>query len=799
MGKLHRVVKVDNYLSLGTEETKMPAKKARSTKRAESRARYFIRQKAQKRGWNVDHPANGGDFLEENEIVDYFPKIGLGLDRPDFLIVLNDEPIAVIEAKNKAGKLNEAIHEACDYADQINDHNEYQVHVAIGAAGEEHSGFEVAVYFSTGKRKWQPLKSHNEVLTAIPSPSEIRLALDAMDNTTTVTIPEQNEFIDAAIELSLVLRNAKVEAPLRPKVIGALVAAMYQGRIDTDSGNPLSSVNTLLKKAIGEAEDLQPRNKKQLIDALELSGSDFNRLGSSIGRIMTILNRLNVKAVLRTDTDFLGMFYEAFLRYGYDNKSLGIVFTPRHITRYCVCLTGIESNHKVIDIASGTGGFLVAAYDTMIRKAQSEAQRKSIRHSLAGFDTNPTIWALASLNMFFRGDGKSNIENASCFEKGKRVQTKMKFDRAYLNPPFSQELEPERMFIDAAMDTLTPTGLVAAVVFAGVFADGEHQTWRQQFLTKHKLLAVISLPEDLFYPIAAAPTSIIVAQAHVPHGDSNVFMARVWNDGYEKLKNRRISCKGEQLTEVLNSFNAFRIGKSISSPLAVLVRGSDLTNGAEWSPQQWLPQPAASPSNIDLEQHEVVQSMFRTVVQFPELAKNTLTKFGYAWREKPALPYGVTKPLSYFFEIVNGKSSGEKNYPEGDVAYVSSGELFNSIVRLVEPMSKDEIFEDGAITVTAFAQAHLQPWPFVARGNGGSSVRVLIPRYNMSVREMIWFATQINLQRWRFSYARQAIKDRIGNICFKVSSPKESLPDIASPLATKLQMFIQSLNEQSTL
>ena len=38
-----------------------------------------------------------------------------------------------------------------------------------------------------------------------------------------------------------------------------------------------------------------------------------------------------------------------------------------------------------------------------------------IRESLYGFDTNPTVWALAALNMFFRGDGKSHIENASCF------------------------------------------------------------------------------------------------------------------------------------------------------------------------------------------------------------------------------------------------------------------------------------------------------------------------------------------------------------------------------------------------
>lgn len=786
-------------VAVGVKSSNAPTKKrGNTTKRAESRARYFIREKAHKRGWNVAHPATGGSFLEENEIVAYFSDIGLGSDRPDFLIALQGMPVAVIEAKNEAGKLDVAIKEACDYADQINTHGRYSAHVAIGAAGEEDTGFDVAVYFRTTAGKWEPLKSCGAELTAIPSRAEIELALQANDGTTSVTIPDQSEFIDAAIELSIVLRQAKVEAPLRPKVIGALVSAMYEGKVVVDPKKSLASVNELLRKAINEANDLQQKKKKQLIDALELSGADFNRLAPFIGRIVTILNRLNVKAVLQTDTDFLGMFYEAFLRYGYDNNALGIVFTPRHITRYCVRLAGIEPTHKVIDIASGTGGFLVAAFDAMNRLSISAAQREIIRESLAGFDTNPTIWALASLNMFFRGDGKSHIENASCFEKNNKKSVNKQFDRAYLNPPFSQEGEPESMFIDTAMEALIPGGLLAAVVLAGVFADEEHQEWRKRFLKRHRLLGVISLPEDLFYP-AAAPTSIIIAQAHVSHDESDVFMARIWNDGYGKLKGRRVPCTGEQLTEVGNCFDRFQAKTQFSSPLAVSIHGAQLADGQEWSPQQWLPQPAASQSVEDLAQSEVVHSIFRAVVQFPDLAAKTLSKFGAAWHGKPSLPLGATKPLSYFFDIGNGKSSGEKNFPEGDVAYVSSGDTLNSIVRLVEPTDVGHVFEHGAITMTAFGQACVQPWPFIARGNGGSSVRVLTPRFKMSIKELVWFAAQINLQRWRFFYLRQAIKGRLGSEYFQVNSPSAHLPDGTDSLATKLQAFKMSLEQQSTL
>ena len=80
-------------------------------KRAESRSRYYIREQAKKRGWKVGHPTKGGEFLEEQEIIDHFPDIGLKLARPDFLLVLNGLPSVVIEAKNKA----EATEKAKEY------------------------------------------------------------------------------------------------------------------------------------------------------------------------------------------------------------------------------------------------------------------------------------------------------------------------------------------------------------------------------------------------------------------------------------------------------------------------------------------------------------------------------------------------------------------------------------------------------------------------------------------------------------------------------------------------------------
>ncbi len=756
-----------------------------SKKRSESRSRYYIREQAQKRGWNMQHPSRSGDCLEEQEIVAHFPDIGIGLERPDFVFSINGMPTIVIEAKNRADKIDQAISEAISYAETINKNSIYNINIAVGAAGEENHGFVVEVRYLK-EAEWKPLLSNGYEITTIPSKREAETALLANDATTNVEVPSVIEFIDAAIDLSKILRKAKVEAPLRPKVIGALTLALYQGNIEKTAQRALDSTNELLEAAINESVDLSQEKKLRLAESLKLLGADYERLSPFIAKIVHLLRGLNIRAVLQTDTDFLGLFYEAFLRYGYDNNALGIVFTPRHITRFCAALIEAKPTDKVIDIACGTGGFLVAAFDMMMANAHGPKAIQKVKRSLYGFDTNPTIWALATLNMFFRGDGKSHIENQSCFEKSAKDNIEDSFTKAFLNPPFSQEGEPERDFIDQSMIALEPEGLLAVVVKAGIFADNNNKAWRKEFSRNHTILGMISLPEDLFYP-TAAPTSILIAKAHIPHPfNKKVFMARIWNDGFEKLKGKRVEITGSQLPDTIKLFKLFMSNKAVSGENATTIDSANILDGQEWSPQQWLLQPIESKDKLKKYEDNVRLSLYRAVTALPDLSDCVLSDFTKSWQHKGAFEFGKTASIKDFFDVKNGKSTGEKNYHEGDIPYISSGDLSNSIIRLVNPESS-ELFDKGGISVTAFGQAYVQPWPFMARGNGGSSVRVLIPKYNMSFNELVWFASQINAQRWRFFYGRMSIKSRLARL--EISSPPARIADTGKTIHEKIKEF----------
>ena len=772
----------------------------KTSKRTEARNRYLLRTIAKQRGWNVSHIAKGGNFLEEQEIEDAFPDIGLKGTKPDFLVCAKGVPLIVVECKNEYGKIDTAISQARDYANQINSSdNPYQVNIIVGSAGEEDHGYIFRTEyllggFRPGENIWVPLEANGYAISSFPSYAECESALLTTNGTAQLSIPKSEDFITAAITISSVLRSAKIEPQLRPKVLGALITALYWGDIDLTEGNELDSINTLVSEAITTTDHFSEEKKGQLITALKLSQADYKMLAPKIGHLVALLNNLNIRSVLQTDTDFLGMLYEAFIRYGYDNNALGIVFTPRHITKYCAELVDVQAGERVLDLACGSGGFLVAAFDRMMRTGKkNNVPTDIIRESLYGFDTNPTVWSLAALNMFFRGDGKSHIENESCFEEGSRKLVRGRFNKVMLNPPFSQADEPERDFISAGIDALEPQGLLAVVVKSGIFADKDNAPWRAEILKNNTLIGMISLPGDLFYP-TAIDTTIMVLKAHCPHRPSDsVFMAKVWNDGYEKLKGKRVECAGNQLPEVLSCFNAFRMRKAFESDIATVVDGGLLLKqGAEFSPEQYLAQPSFLSVELSVIRSEVEREMLSTCITYSDLASEVIDSFPSKWNNLPSLPYGQAFAVEELFYVDGGKSQGEKNYQDGACPYISSGDPNNSIVRLVQGVD-EEIYSDGGLTVTCFGCARVQPWPFMARGNGGSAVRVLAPKYKMTLNELIWFASQINSQRWRFFYGRMSIKSRLSRLVVK--TPDAEIPDSTVPIAEKVSMLKESFEK----
>lgn len=759
-------------------------------KRAESRTRYYFRDEGERVGWDVHHPTSGGALLEEQEIVDYFPdlKFALKHERPDFVCLLDGKLRVVVECKNDWTELEKATKEAQDYADTISQIRGYDAPIAVGIAGTPDRRVQVRVRYRY-KKKWVDLQSHGYPLTQIPSPVEADTALTSNNGTTDVQLPGEREFFSAAINISRLLRLAKIEEALRPKVIGAVILALYHGEFSLEPGTVIENINTNVKAAIRSFTDV-PRDRRDfLADTLTLS-TEADRLRSTISDIVHQLERLNVRSIMRSGVDFLGQFYETFLRYGQDTKKLGIVFTPRHITRFCAELVDVRLGQTVYDPACGTGGFLVAAFDRMMRQANTPAAQKTAKEALRGCDTNSTVWALAVLNMFFRGDGKSHIIYGSCFDQGKQTGT---HNFALLNPPFNQEGEPETDFIDHALKSVIPGGRVAVVVKTSVMVDSDLRVWRKALVNENHVEAVISLPVELFYP-TGSPTVILLVKAHAPDRRRGTFLARIENDGFQISKKRRIPRTGSQLPKTLDLFHEYERRGTIEviPGHAMVIDRDSIMNGEEICAERWLPSPTFLPTAYEVARKEALKQLSLSIANHPDVTDELIEDY-----ERQLMTVTSTgerpvrrAPLADWFAIANGRSDGHKNYPPGPIPYVSSGEFYNGIAEFVEA-PEDEVYSEPRVSVSCFGPASVQPWCFCARGNGGSAVRVLTPRFALTVPELLWFVGQINSQRWRFHFGRMALPERLGRL--EVDPPPEGLMPLA-PFKEKLLTFREDLD-----
>jgi len=239
--------------------------------------------------------------------------------------------------------------------------------------------------------------------------------------------------------------------------------------------------------------------------------------------------------------DVLGRFYVEFIRYAQSQQKQGLVLTPAHITELFCDLADLRLNDIIYDPCCGTGGFLVAAMQRLFNKAGNNMEkRRHIRQKqICGVEMRPSMYAYACSNMRFRGDGKSNIYNGDCFLHTTLIKNNHKPTVAFLNPPYDVGCDGQMKFIEHALDVLDPKaeGRVVAIVqmSCAIKNDKDLKAVKKRILAKHHLKAVLSMPDDLFYPVGVV-TCIMVFEANKPNAGRKTWFGYFKDDGFEKRK-----------------------------------------------------------------------------------------------------------------------------------------------------------------------------------------------------------------------------------------------------------------------
>ncbi len=281
--------------------------------------------------------------------------------------------------------------------------------------------------------------------------------------------------------------------------------------------------------------------------------------------------------------DFKGDMYEYLLSKLSMSGTNGQFRTPRHIIDLMTALVNPQPGQRLCDPACGTAGFLISAFNHILRQYTKPADFKRglmdgallkpaqwkflEEQAFTGFDNDANMVKIAILNLYLHQLEKAQVSmmNPLTTGFGGAYPGKM-FDVILANPPFSGKVQDESiladlnyklntratelLFLKWFIDHLTPNGRAGVIVPNGVLFGSTNAatSLRQLLLTECDLQAVISLPSGVFKPYAGVATAALVFQKGNP--TQSVWFYDINADGFS-LDDKRAPIEANDFPDVL--------------------------------------------------------------------------------------------------------------------------------------------------------------------------------------------------------------------------------------------------------
>lgn len=300
-----------------------------------------------------------------------------------------------------------------------------------------------------------------------------------------------------------------------------------------------------------------------------------------------IIDGMHIKEQNR---DTKGDIYEYLLSELKTAGKNGQFRTPRHIIKMMVELVNPQIGQAVCDPACGTAGFLVSAYEHILKnntssdliktdeqgnesnfKADrlSDKQWKILRNStLWGFDIDQVMTRISLMNLMMHGITNPNIKHINTLST--RYDEANHYDIVLANPPFKGSIEAseisgeltintkktEILFLELMYNILSSGGKCAVIVPDGVLFDNSkaHKKIRAKLLEECRLDAVISMPSGVFKPYAGVSTGVLVFTKGEP--TKKVWFYDMTSDGYS-LDDKRTFIDGKgDITDIIEKFKS---------------------------------------------------------------------------------------------------------------------------------------------------------------------------------------------------------------------------------------------------
>lgn len=276
------------------------------------------------------------------------------------------------------------------------------------------------------------------------------------------------------------------------------------------------------------------------------SGTERKDVISTVFRGVT--NRMNNGYLLRDvvnkideihftnneEINTLSHLYESILKEMRDaSGDAGEFYTPRPVVKFMVEMLDPKIGESVLDPASGTGGFLVEAFDYLKKQAQTVEQREVLqKQSIYGGEAKSLPFLLCQMNLLLHGLEYPNIDSGNSLRFPlKDIGDSERVDIILTNPPFGgeeergilnnfpsdkQTAETALLFLQLIMRKLKRKkpkqngGRASVVVPDGILAgDGVSSRIKKELLENFNLHTIIRLQEGIFAPYTDIPCNLL--------------------------------------------------------------------------------------------------------------------------------------------------------------------------------------------------------------------------------------------------------------------------------------------------
>ncbi|PAW74302.1 MAG: DNA methyltransferase [Opitutia bacterium Tous-C4FEB] len=261
------------------------------------------------------------------------------------------------------------------------------------------------------------------------------------------------------------------------------------------------------------------------------SVNNYIKSGVAMRKVINQLNGFDFNNA--DDRHIFGTIYEDILRWLRDASAKGEYYTPRAITQLMTTVSAPRLGERVLDPASGTGGFLTAAIDHIrqnhVRTLDDEA---SLQASVTGWEYKPVSYVLGLTNLVLHGIEVPDFHSRDSLKtEYNSIGPRQQVDLILANPPFGAGIadgvatnfpaayrcsESADLFLVLMIQLLKNGGRAAIVLPDGcITGDGYKERIREKLLTDCNLHTIVRLPQSTFHP-ATVSTNLLFFQKGEP-------------------------------------------------------------------------------------------------------------------------------------------------------------------------------------------------------------------------------------------------------------------------------------------